>query len=1042
MKAAGYEGGDAPSGSPREDALAWLRNTELDQEAEWLVQPYVDAAAVLSAFQLSLLQPAGKPHAGERMDALMELTNRCIVVGDPRADVWQLQESCRRVALRRLGSRSRMRAAREANPRPAVDPVQQAFDKLIQAKGVPAIEKLSLEELLGMEQVVRWLDGVVAQLPSRDELASRIAREQQLAPIRKIAEGFVDRKPNREDLADYVGTLPPGQLWRGLRRGFKYVAYRMDQRPPLHLHGPGGIGKSALLARFILDHTRPDDNPHPLPFVYLDFDRASLDPARPDTLLEESIRQLLIQFPAAELGLESLGDEAREQSARFDGVEISKSSAFDAHENLVRRFCRVLELIASSNDQPVLMVLDTLEEAEYQGLSAMLVTWDLLADLLRRVDRLRIVTAGRSALPSELKREPVELLGLPLDAAVDLIIQRTGSDPNGPVSREDAQAIVGMVGTVPLSLALASQVVLNEGVIGLRYAVSRHRMFSKIKAEQQQGMLHRRILNHVRMHDLELWKVANPGLVVRRITVDIIEEVLAEPCGLALPDRHTANQLFHQLAREVGLMDPYREPGALWHLPAVRRIMLPDLLATLGELPQAIHAAAAGYYRGKPGTIERAEEIYHRLWLDEDADTLDALWSTELEPYLRGTLEEFKPRARIWLADKLGVELPTELREQAEDDVWERQTERRVRTLLGRNLLVEALAAVRERDRLQHPSPLHALEADIQKLMGDTAAAFATLTEGLGIAERAGDAGARLQMVLRLMFLHEAADDLVTAWPQALLALELAQTVHDPLQFLSAAAAVLRLKRKVEAKGLDKQGARALGHVVEQRAFETFTKGVHQAVLALTHSNEVRVDLRSRPSLHTEVAAELGEDNLELLLEAISQRGITPEDLLALRDYAAQSLQKEQVLPAWVYDADTSRGIGRQVAELVPVIPGFFTERLRLTVEDSLTRTVNPRGATASPERSTGPDPYQMASLTELVTMRFSPRDLELLVRDSFDQSLDDISSPGASHRQRASDLLHYAAQRGWLPQLIDRLADSHRDDDDLLRLSARRQRR
>jgi hypothetical protein len=147
-------------------------------------------------------------------------------------------------------------------------------------------------------------------------------------------------------------------------------------------------------------------------------------------------------------------------------------------------------------------------------------------------------------------------------------------------------------------------------------------------------------------------------------------------------------------------------------------------------------------------------------------------------------------------------------------------------------------------------------------------------------------------------------------------------------------------------------------------------------------------------------------------------------------------------LPAWVYDTTTSRGIGRQAAELIPVIPGFFTERLRLIVEDSLIRTADLRRTVSSPDGTQVLSQSQISSLIKVIATRFSRADLDLLVQDLFDESLDNISDPAAPQQQRAIALILHAQRHGLLPQLIDRLADSHRDDGDLRRLSAKRQRR
>jgi hypothetical protein len=262
----------------RLEALAWLQNAELAEESDRRIEPYLDAAAVLDTFSPGTLRPAGEPGKLPPSEVAIALIDCARPVGPIVGDVWRLDEPVRRAALRRLGSRAAMRRARAANPASPTDPVQQGIDLLIHSDGELELDGLSLDQLLGVERAAGWFSETLSPLPPRAQLAGRIERERHLAPMRKIAgAGFVDRSGEREQLASYVGVLPPGTPWQGVQRSVQHLQYLLKDRPPLHLHGPGGVGKSALLARFILDHADPRA-PQPLPFIYLDFDRAALDP--------------------------------------------------------------------------------------------------------------------------------------------------------------------------------------------------------------------------------------------------------------------------------------------------------------------------------------------------------------------------------------------------------------------------------------------------------------------------------------------------------------------------------------------------------------------------------------------------------------------------------------------------------------------------------------------------------------------------------------------------------------------------------------------
>lgn len=1033
------------------EALAWLDEALAAEETDRAITPYLDAAAVLMSYNPNTLQPFGSPSNLPREDALLEVMSRSRPVGRTKLGRWQLCENDRRVALQRLGTLEKIRQARAANPGENGDPAQSGFDLLLQPTP-PDLRKLSLEELLGMQQAANWLESLVPPTSLPLTLAARIEHERLLAPMRKLSgRGFVDREDDRARLADYVGVLPPGSIWRGIRRTLRNASYLIDERPPLHLFGPGGMGKSALLARFILDHADARHS-QPLPFVYLDFDRSVLDPTHPDTLLAEAIRQLLIQFPNVSAQYQSLGAQSRESTAARDDVDVAKSSHFETSNQLLQRFCGLVSEIAAINDQPVLFVLDTLEEAEYQGTTALTVTWNLLSELMRNVDHLRIVTAGRSELPGELPRKPVEVKGLPVVAAEQLVVERTATLPNGPVSKADARKIVELTGTVPFSLTLAAQVVLNEGLAGLESAIGRRQLFSRIKTEQQQGMLYRRILGHVRVHDPELEKVANPGLILRRITVDIIKQVLAGPCKLDLTDPTRAKTLFDDLAKESGLVDANREPNALWHLTAVRRVMLPELRATLGPLAREIHEAAVTFYTGKKGDIPEAELLYHRLWLEDDPRVLEPLWRPELDTHLRSAYDELEPAQKIWLGDKLKRELDPQLRSQADYAVWERQTEKRAQTLMSNGLLTEALAALRERPRPSRPSLLDPLEIDILKLLGRFAEADKSVRRALELAGESGDRRATLPLLLRASLLAEITGDFESALTHATEALSLARDLRDSIEILSADAACVRLRRKIKSTG-GSTGVVLLDVTVPtppirnrwlsrrtaapaREPDDKETTRLKSEMVGQLKQPEVRAQLRSRPALLQEAAAEIGRQDVDLLVEAVALLGVSASDFLALRQAAGalgQELNEEQAgLLKQLSASSTSRGLGRDIARLVPAFADFFVERLMQSVEDSLRRTVVKSGKVVGEFLESTLDNWSSPKLADAIAKAFTADDLHLLARDTLD--LDFREHLKKPIKLQVATLLDHAAKQDALGKFVTALSRSRPNDVTLRR--------
>src|SRR5262249_23886237 len=122
---------------------------------------------------------------------------------------------------------------------------------------------------------------------------------------------FRGRVAEQQILRDYVGVLPPGSVFEGWKRRIRKIL-SFHEKPPQLIHGPGGIGKSTLVAKFILDHAELDEAAR-FPFVYLDFDRPGLRAERPETLLFEAVRQLAVQYPGSADLLNETLDRWRER---------------------------------------------------------------------------------------------------------------------------------------------------------------------------------------------------------------------------------------------------------------------------------------------------------------------------------------------------------------------------------------------------------------------------------------------------------------------------------------------------------------------------------------------------------------------------------------------------------------------------------------------------------------------------------------------------------------------------------------------------------
>ncbi|HEY9228594.1 MAG TPA: hypothetical protein VIP11_18210, partial [Gemmatimonadaceae bacterium] len=225
-----------------------------------------------------------------------------------------------------------------------------------------------------------------------------------------------------------------------------------------------------------------------------------------------------------------------------------------------------------------------------------------------------------------------------------------------------------------------------------------------------QGQLYRRILDHI--HDPDVRALAHPGMVMRRVTPDVIKRVLAPVCGLRGVTTERASQLFEALGAETALVG-IEQDGALKYREDVRQPVLELLARDKPDEVRAIHAAAVEYYvaNGIDTPIDRAEEIYHRLMLQEGRETVLARWVDGVERFLADAIPEIPATQRIWIAHQMSLELPPEVYKAAELADWERLYGRKALDAIRFSGPKDSLKLLAERTERTPESPLFAIEA-------------------------------------------------------------------------------------------------------------------------------------------------------------------------------------------------------------------------------------------------------------------------------------------------------------------------------------------
>ncbi|HFC11505.1 MAG TPA: hypothetical protein ENJ56_01580, partial [Anaerolineae bacterium] len=251
---------------------------------------YHKAAAVLVHYQSHKLQPVDSAEPDRR--ALMQvLADSTSIYNAEREMRWTLQAAVRQATLRQLGNRAAIQAALAANPDRPDTSLQRMFEAYV-AGTAPALEQQSLAQLNSTLQTAIWLGDTVADIdvPAVEAVTQRIALQQLLRPFHHlVGDHFRGRQAALARLTQYVFTFEDNLSFE--------LSINTNQRPPLLIYGPGGLGKSTLLAKFILDQLSAENIPT-FPFAYIDFDRIGLSAEQPITLLLASLEQLASQFSA------------------------------------------------------------------------------------------------------------------------------------------------------------------------------------------------------------------------------------------------------------------------------------------------------------------------------------------------------------------------------------------------------------------------------------------------------------------------------------------------------------------------------------------------------------------------------------------------------------------------------------------------------------------------------------------------------------------------------------------------------------------------
>ncbi|RBP38643.1 hypothetical protein DES53_111163 [Roseimicrobium gellanilyticum] len=668
-----------------------------------------------------------------------------VIDADESSRQWVLEDDTRRELLqgRTLTELRRVRGKEKSE-----NPGQEVIDKILQGPPYP-MSKIADAALPYWLQAVRWFKGIAPGLPTVATINRELGRRRVRGDLRVLTK---DKVRGRKTELEHV------QAW-----------FENTRKGPLVISGLGGIGKSTLIAQFVLDQ------PEKMLLLWLDFDRSDLSPDDAVSILKVIVEQMKVQL--ANFVAPTLNENEWKQAAAAIGKQLK----------------------AETREELALMVLDGFEIAQHEKRHDEI--WDVLNVIMAAAPRVRVIVSGRAPVHGlKLKNKaavPLALKGM-TEKDAKLWLKQSGVEDE----KVHDQVWKNSKNGVPLVLKLALRLIREGGTEDLA---------NTLPQKLVEGFLYRRILN--RVVDDRLKPLAKDALVLRNVTENMVAEILYD----RLPQELTTQTAFAELAREMALISPGMggsaiqltqdsDTGALQVRPEVRTASL--RLLEMDDAPRVreIDQRAVAWYEQQDlsETSYRADVIYHYLRLGRIADA-ERLWRPDcgrLLKYAEEDLQEDATVEREWLRFKV-----TESENSLES--WEEEAVKRIRGHQRRGLVRSLGQILSERTDRSTGSPLVFYDVWQEWQNG-------RLPEARRILDSAGSADGEIQRNRTLLAALVAVGE---GKPQAadklLLQIQGEKKWRDPIEALAVMAARIRLTVDLE-KELDV--AEQLGQVPMDKA--------------------------------------------------------------------------------------------------------------------------------------------------------------------------------------------------------------------------------
>lgn len=576
-------------------------------------------------------------------DSAAEVASALAAVCDTNPDEsknWLLLGPNRQAILDGLRSTGRLLEAiaqrRESRPDPVTNDLLDALSN------VGDFTRQQVERALGTPNR-DWLVRIATAL----DWAGGLAAASGLLERSRTAIKSLERKARREEIMGmpFVGRTDEIDKLMGLLT----ATPRRDVRG-VFMSGPPGIGKSALMERVIARHY---DMFHSV-IVRLDFDRAGLDVTDLRVLTMEAARQVA----------DRIGDTATELLAermRTASLQEGSDSILEARRTFPVQLATEMTLTLNRSSRPLLVVVDTLEALQARGATHLNQLFDWLQRLSEAgIQNMAVLAAGRAAPPEEFKKVAgeVPLEGLSRPDAIDFAEELN-------VNPQDSATVAERAAYVPLAIKLAADIVKADGIEALPD--------KKPNPKFASAMLYRILLS--RIDDDRLRSLAHPGLIVRRISADLLREVIAPEVDLPNLSHDDARTLFDALALQHWLVKiDEQDPSFVRHREDIRQDLLPLLYQEDPALCAKIDRRAMKWFAARDDAKSEVDALYHRLQLLRRPGSRPAIPEDIAAQFDEATISELPEAAQVLVRQVAGrfsgVGLSVSKAQTANDDAW------------------------------------------------------------------------------------------------------------------------------------------------------------------------------------------------------------------------------------------------------------------------------------------------------------------------------------------------------------------------------------